>query len=325
MKRFLVFLLAALMIALQTPAAFASDGGQTYKVRIFSGEQGTIYGGEVVEYNLSYGDRVNFNFSSVSLNDNSKYYVKGIRESGRDNNTLGLVSFTVDRDIDYVVAYGLLGDAVSYTINYQDAAGNILAPSETYYGNVGDKPVVAYLYIDGYQPQYYNLTMTLSDNAANNVFTFVYNAVAVAVPAAPAAAENAAEVTTETANGEAAAATEGTEAATAPGTETETATEPGTAEAPTPATNPATNTNPSNTTDTTTPAEETIPEPEEILDLDVPLAEPEAEDSEEGSSAEEPETEETKEFPVGPVVGGVVGLGAVAGVAAFIVNRRKRK
>lgn len=77
-------------------------------------------------------------------------------------------------DQEYVVAYGIKGDQVAYTINYQDANGNKLADSQTFYGNVGDKPVVAYTYIDGYTPEYRNLTKTLSANAAENVFTFNY-------------------------------------------------------------------------------------------------------------------------------------------------------
>ena len=76
-----------------------------------------------------------------------------------------------------MVAYGILGNAVAYTINYEDEAGRSLAPSETYYGNVGDRPVVSYLYIEGYQPQAYNLIGRLSENAADNVFTFVYSRV----------------------------------------------------------------------------------------------------------------------------------------------------
>lgn len=63
---------------------------------------------------------------------------------------------------------------VAYTVNYQDADGNELAPSQQFYGNVGDKPVVAYRYIDGYIPQAAALTKTLSSNEAENVFTFVY-------------------------------------------------------------------------------------------------------------------------------------------------------
>ena len=101
--------------------------------------------------------------------------MQGIRISGRDNNAaVENYSFEVTGDQEYVVAYGIKGNQVAYTINYQDANGNKLADSQTFYGNVGDKPVVAYTYIDGYTPEYRNLTKTLSANAAENVFTFNY-------------------------------------------------------------------------------------------------------------------------------------------------------
>ena len=160
-------------------SAMAAEGSYTYTVRIFSGRQGTINGGEVITYtDLHYGDRVSFNQSSVQLNNNSKYYVKGIRESGKDNDTaLTTASFTVTGDADYVVCYGLLGSSAAYTVRYVDASGSELAPSETYYGNVGDRPVIAYLYLEGYQPQAYNLTGELLADASQNVFTFTYTAV----------------------------------------------------------------------------------------------------------------------------------------------------
>ena len=179
----------ALVLILMSVPPMEAEANYTYNIRIFSGQQGTIGGGEVLVYEgLNYGDRISFNLRDVSLNDNSKYYVKGIRWSGRDNNTVGTTSFQVTEDRDYVVAYGLLTDAVAYTINYVDAAGNALAPSETYYGNVGDRPVIAYLYIEGYQPQAYNLTGTLSENAAENIFNFVYTPIgAGGVPVIPPA------------------------------------------------------------------------------------------------------------------------------------------
>lgn len=111
---------------------------------------------------------------AVKLDEDSRYYVKGIRVSGRDNATVDASAFRVEEDRDYVVAYGIRGDLTSYVVHYQDTQGNTLAPSRTYYGNVGDKPRMAYLYIEGYQPQAYNLTKTLSKNEAENVFTFVY-------------------------------------------------------------------------------------------------------------------------------------------------------
>ena len=76
--------------------------------------------------------------------------------------------------MDYVVAYGIKGDMVAYTVNYQDANGKTLADSQTFYGNAGDKPVVAYKYIENYIPQALALTKTLSDNESKNVFTFTY-------------------------------------------------------------------------------------------------------------------------------------------------------
>ena len=174
-----------LLVALAVPApAKAAQSGQaeqtgkpySYKIRIYAGRQGTVGGGEVLEYDsVAYGSRVIFSRNDVQLFDNSKYYVRGLRKSGVDNSEAQQsLSFEVTEDQDYVVAYGILGDAVSYVINYQDREGNTLAPSETYYGNVGDKPVIAYLYIEGYRPQAYNLTRTLSENAAENVFTFIY-------------------------------------------------------------------------------------------------------------------------------------------------------
>lgn len=165
-----------------------------YQVTIFSGKQGSFSGtaglvvkgadysvsntaDAIVIKDLNPGDTVSFEARSgaVALDKDSKYYVQGIRISGRDNNAaVENSSFEVTGDQEYVVAYGIKGDQVAYTINYQDANGNKLADSQTFYGNVGDKPVVAYTYIDGYTPGYRNLTKTLSANAAENVFTFNY-------------------------------------------------------------------------------------------------------------------------------------------------------
>ena len=165
-----------------------------YQVTIFSGKQGSFSGtaglvvkgadysvsntaDAIVIKDLNPGDTVSFEARSgaVALDKDSKYYVQGIRISGRDNNAaVENSSFEVTGDQEYVVAYGIKGDQVAYTINYQDANGNKLADSQTFYGNVGDKPVVAYTYIDGYTPEYRNLTKTLSANAAENVFTFNY-------------------------------------------------------------------------------------------------------------------------------------------------------
>lgn len=184
MKKWMRFFCAACSLfllstaVLPAAAAEADDGvPYTYTVRIFAGQRGTYRGQEAVVYeNLAPGTTVDFRMSDTAVSDNSKYYVKGIRESGKDSNTsaTSLSSFIVTGDMDFVISYGILGDMTSYTIEYVDEDGDALAPGETYYGNVGDKPVIAYLYIDGYRPQAYNLTKTLQKDAAENIFRFVY-------------------------------------------------------------------------------------------------------------------------------------------------------
>ena len=148
----------------------------TTKVTLSAGNKGTINGQAKEERDsLVAGSTVTFNLKDVQVTDD-KYYVKGIRLSGRDNEE-ALASPVLDNvtgDADYVVAYGIKKDMVAYTVNYQDASGKALAESQTFYGNVGDKPIVAYQYIENYIPDALALTKTLSNNESENVFTFTY-------------------------------------------------------------------------------------------------------------------------------------------------------
>ncbi len=200
----LVVLLLSICIAgsLSLTAFAAGNEDTTYTVRLFAGAHGTVGGGEVLVYtNVKYGSPLPFNQRMVTLEENSKYYIRGIRESGKDNSETPTADelrneYTVTEDQDYVVTYGVLGNSVAYTVRFEDEDGAELAPSETYYGNIGDRPVVAFLYIEGYLPQAYNLTGTLKENPADNVFTFVYSP--ISEEAAAAGAEAAATVTTTT-------------------------------------------------------------------------------------------------------------------------------
>ena len=210
----------------------------TYQVTFYSGNQGTFNGSEglsvdnhssgseyTVEENgdeitvsgLKQGDIVSFDVQAgaVQMSDDSKYYLRGIRQSGRDNDTVQTSAFRVDGDAEYVLAYGIRGNQTGYTVNYQDAQGNELAPSRTYYGNVGDKPVVAYLYIEDYNPQTLALTRTLSENEAENVFTFVYTPVPTEVITEPGDTITNTTTVTETVPG---TTDEGTAAGTGTGT-----------------------------------------------------------------------------------------------------------
>ena len=154
-KKILCLAMAAVMAVGIHTTAFAEtlQGGSDWKV----------------EFN---GSKMSSNFTSADM----KKDIFQLQPGDTMELQVGLKnsSFEVTGDQEYVVAYGIKGDQVAYTINYQDANGNKLADSQTFYGNVGDKPVVAYTYIDGYTPEYRNLTKTLSANAAENVFTFNY-------------------------------------------------------------------------------------------------------------------------------------------------------
>ena len=179
-------LIAVCMVAALALPAFAADTSAEnepykYTVRIFPGDKGTINGStdpivKEVEANYSW-TRGDFDCLNQAASKTDRYYVTGMRESGRDNNTNTLYksgNFTVDRDIDLVVSYGIKGSDVPYTINYVEYGTNkVLRKSETYHGNDGDQPAVAYLYIEGYVPQYEVMTGTIKAGSSNE-WTFYY-------------------------------------------------------------------------------------------------------------------------------------------------------
>ena len=181
-----VLIAICMVAALALPALAAdtaSDETYSYTVRIFPGDKGTIDGKKdpiikVVEPGHPWTG-TDFDYGTSAASDTDKYYVRGIREAGRDNNTtnndLIYPSFTVTRDIDLVIAYGIKGSDVEYTVHYVElGTGKELLKARTYHGNVGDKPAVAYLYVEDYVPQYENITGTLDADAAKNDWTFYY-------------------------------------------------------------------------------------------------------------------------------------------------------
>lgn len=164
--------------------AFADESSSySYTVTLYAGN-GTIVepDGQIKTSEsfgpYGYGKPCTIAWQTLNIQpDDDKYYVKGIRLAGHDE-LAESGNIEVTQDLQYVVAYGMKKDQVAYTINYVDANGAPIADSETFYGNIGDKPVIAYRYIEGYQPtNAYNLTGTLKGNAEDNVFTFKYQAV----------------------------------------------------------------------------------------------------------------------------------------------------
>lgn len=150
--------------------------GYDYTITLYAGN-GTIDGQDsVVVGTYGYNDQATIDWTKYDITPpDDRYYVKGVRLAGHDDASVSSPSFKVKENAQYVVAYGLKKDQTNYTVNYVDVDGNQLLKSQTFQGNVGDKPVVAYQYIEGYQPKNaLNMTGTLSKNEAANVFTFVY-------------------------------------------------------------------------------------------------------------------------------------------------------
>lgn len=170
MKRILAVLCAVLVFIPYSITAKAAP--YEYKVTVLAGLHGLVNGRDKVEIVVPAGTQWTPNAYTVNVTD-ARYYFKGFHVSGIEDLTTGGAQ-KITKDIVFVASYGMSGKTIAYTVLFQDAAGNTLHPQKTFYGNIGDKPVVACEYIDGYVPQAQNLTKTLSANAADNVFTFIY-------------------------------------------------------------------------------------------------------------------------------------------------------
>ena len=155
-----------------------------YTIFIYSGKEGYFGSKDTTEKKIKakYDEWVTVSLDDLNLKvkDGKKYYVRGLKIAGHDNDQLSTVqmqsyTFQVKEDTSFSVAYGIAGGMVKYRVNYQDGSGNALHESEEFYGMAGDKPVVAFKHIDGYIPDDYNLTKTLSGNENSNEFTFTYH------------------------------------------------------------------------------------------------------------------------------------------------------
>lgn len=178
-------LLLALCMGLPA-AAFAAPDDTTYTIRLYGGNRGTVNGQDMVEWTgVHYGDTVDLGQANITVTD-GKYYAKGARPAGLDNvkdvvyvadvDANGKLSgtVTVTEDADYVIAYGVLADRVEYTVRYVDAAGNELAASQKFMGDIGDTPATAAPYFENYVPNAYTATLALTGDPDQNVITFMY-------------------------------------------------------------------------------------------------------------------------------------------------------
>ena len=106
-------------------------------------------------FGLKFGDIV-YQYSGCGRDGRQQILCKRYYSGWKGGLRKGEGTFQVDGDRDFVVAYGIKGDMVAYTVNYQDAAGNALLESDTYYGNPGERQYVSSRYVDGYVPQALN-------------------------------------------------------------------------------------------------------------------------------------------------------------------------
>lgn len=194
MRKRLIFILALTCMMILTMSfgsvttAFAADGDGAgkygYVIKIYPGLKGTYQGkSTVTELNQKFNDEVYITADDVKVTDD-RYYVRGFRVAGHDNDEIegeSIVTgfwdmkFPVTEDVNYVVAYGIKGEMVPYTVRYiDDATGNPLLKEDTHYGMPGDKPVVAYKYVEGYEPNAYYLAKRLTKTASKNIYEFRY-------------------------------------------------------------------------------------------------------------------------------------------------------
>ena len=298
--RKLLSVLAVLCLLLGV-ASVASATQYEYTIRIFPGN-GSISG--QTEFKVPYGGNYPDALSLASLQQNvtpsdpDKYYVKDVRLAGQDNYDGKRPVGTVKADEDYVVVYGFAGDLVTLSILYRDANGNQLRdpdgnviPDSVIYGKAGvDRPIISAKFVDNYTCRGVerggefragrNFTGTITGDPYMDTWTFIYDPIPEPTPT---------PTPTPTPEGE---NQEGNE-------------------------NNENQENPEQTPPAEQPPEENIPDDEEIVDLDVPLAEPDAPGG--------PDAPDARKTHAGLIWGATAGVVGIAALLWYLLFFRKRK
>ncbi|MBQ8994414.1 MAG: MucBP domain-containing protein [Oscillospiraceae bacterium] len=181
MKRMFGALLLLILLLSISPCIYAEEYKEKFTVTVDGGSHGAFATGDTVVLSYERTGTGLWNSTEFRNNypitlDSDKYYLKGFHISGHSEDTANV---TVDRDLMIVDYYGVKGDQVAYYVEYKDRQGNAIADTEELYGNVGDKPVVAFKFIDGYTP-YNTFAFTTSEGLKKGdpiTFTFVYDKV----------------------------------------------------------------------------------------------------------------------------------------------------
>lgn len=191
-KHILALIFASVMVIAGGLQAKAEQ--YTYRVTLLPGLYGTVDG---TYFDVPYKETVTLSVDedadgnivasasyggttyTVTVNGDvkNKYYCRGFHVSGIEPVVVG--SLPITKDTILVASYGMKSKAVKYTVKFVDEDGNELAESKTFYGNIGDKPVVSCEYIEGWVPDALQKTGTLVDPSSQegeaNVFPFIYH------------------------------------------------------------------------------------------------------------------------------------------------------
>ena len=322
LKALFLFLLLICVVAELVPSAAFAENRQ-YTERIYSGNVGAIGGGGVyINEPTNYGDKIDIlqteeedfliikdksgeEKKRLSITADEEYFVKGLKESGKEKFSTG---YDVKRDQDYVVAYGIKGQRVQYTVKYLLWGSDTeLAPDAHFYAEVGDSPVTSYIYIDGYV-NYRRSTKVLTNNPDDNILFVYYTR-----PETPTTTTTVVE-----GGGGGGAAVAGGAAANA--------------NANNAANNPANNPNPNTPQGTNNTAPAPTPqyaEYEDIIDLDVPLAAPNIPGVGTVSVPNAPQVIEPNQHGRVPnwmlIAGAVVLVGLISVLYWYLLFYRKKK
>ena len=184
-KKLLMILAAILLLNVFGNTIYAEDdtNENTYTVTISAGLHGMLEdekGNPVKQITVQIGadEEWMWNPNDYEIKDENideNYYFKGYHVAGIEGALAG--AQTVTHDIVFVASYGIEHNMVKYYVNYVDENGKGIGPvRKAYQGNVGDKPVIAYVHIKGYAPLVENYTVTLKEDEVTEL-TFVYRRV----------------------------------------------------------------------------------------------------------------------------------------------------
>ncbi|MBO4918870.1 MAG: LPXTG cell wall anchor domain-containing protein [Erysipelotrichaceae bacterium] len=184
-KRILMILAAILLLNVFGNTIYAEEKEEkkTYTVTVSAGLHGMLEdenGNPIKQITVQIGadEEWMWNPNDYEIKDENideNYYFMGYHIAGIEGALAG--AQTITHDIVFVASYGIENNMVEYYVNYVDEDGKGIGPvRKTYQGNVGDKPVIAYIHIDGYAPLVENYTVTLKEDEVTEL-TFVYRKV----------------------------------------------------------------------------------------------------------------------------------------------------